>query len=457
MTDTDHTDHEREALALRHVFQQSTDDRADMLVKLEESALPLLAVIAHARTIHRKAPQAQWEDVRAELLRVKAVRITDDIKAVMDGPAEPTAAAAAYKATLNASDDIRDKRAAAAIAEALKKPGWGREVERIMESQHRREVATEDLAEGWANHVKMMRGGKANAMQAIKLNPKRGDWAETMNAWLGVRGGLMPGRSLLIGGGANGGKTSLASVFAWDALAAGCPVTLYQLELGRFEGVEYLMRQNPDKSPSIYNDPMPSHWPRLLDAPTDASPDGRDADEALKAMVRRAERLRRGDGEKAHAANGLFILDYAQLLAKPTSGDAFHETLANAVSKLVKTAANTGACIIVASQVNKSAQRGALDLMSYAGADLGRLTHVAVTIEKATYEKDEFTPVGSNPATKLNGCEARYINRQKERGMCHDGGTPEGFAGVWIRSGTLMDEPDDKPQGNRAPKRLPQA
>ena len=34
MTDTDHT---REALALRHVFQQPTDDRADMLVKLEES------------------------------------------------------------------------------------------------------------------------------------------------------------------------------------------------------------------------------------------------------------------------------------------------------------------------------------------------------------------------------------------------------------------------------------
>jgi hypothetical protein len=465
MTDTDHTDHKREALALRHVFQQSTDNRADMLVQLEESALPLRAVIAHARAIQREAPLAEWRDVLAAVLKVKTVNITEDIKAVMDGPAEPTDAAAAYKATLSASDDVRERLTAAAIAEAVtnREPGWQREVEVMLESQRRREVAAEDLAAGWERHRASMDGGEADKMKAIKLDPERGEWARIMNAWLGERSGLMPGKSLLIAGAGGGGKTALTSVFAWDALAAGCPVTLYQLELGRFEAVECVLRQNPDGTPRlpIFKEKLPDHWRQLLDVPDDPSPKGEDAEDALKAMARKAERLRKARGDEAHAANGLFIVDYVQLFAKANTGDAFHESLANTISKLVKTAANEGTCLVLACQVNKSAQSGELNRTSYAGADLNRLTHVGMTIERASYDNDndKFASVGEKEADQKNGYEARLIRRQKKRGMGQPPTSrmPDGYAGVWVKEGTLRGKPDDKPQGNRAPKRLPQA
>jgi hypothetical protein len=454
MTDTDHTDQKREALALRHVFHQPEEDRAEMLETLEESALPLRAVIAHARAIHRKAPQARWEDVWADLGSMKAVSVPDAAKTVLAGAAPPSDAAAAYRATLNASDDIREKQAAAAIAEAAKnrKPGWERDVERIIDSQRRREVAAEDLAAGWERHRVMMNGNEAGLKEAIQLHPNRGEWASTVNAWLGVRGGLMPGKALLIGGGAGGGKTSLASVFAWDALAAECPVTLYQLELGRWAAVEYLLRQNPDKTPplDIFGAALPSHWPRLLDVPADPSPKGEDAVDALKAMVRRAERLRKVNGEKAHAANGLFIVDYVQLFAKASTGDAFHEALANTVSRLVKTAANEGACLVLASQVNKGAQSGELNQTAFAGADLARMPDVAVTIERATYkkEKGEFASAGDKDAGQENGYHARLIKRQKERGQLLTQRMPDGAAGVWLKGGTLRGKPEAEPEKN---------
>jgi hypothetical protein len=454
MKDTDHTDHTREALALRHVFQQTTDDRAEMLVQLEESALPLRAVIAHARAIQREAPMAEWRDVWADLLKVKTVTFTDADKAVLDGPAEPTAAAAAYKATLSASDDVRERLTAAAIAEAVtnREPGWQREVERLMDSQHRREVAAEDLATGWERHRVSMNGGEAGEMEAIKLDPKRGDWARIMNAWLGERSGLMPGRSLLIAGAGGGGKTALASVFAWDALAAGCPVMLYQLELGRFEAVECVMRQNPDGTPRlpIFKEKLPARWSHLLDVPDDPSPKGEDAVEALKAMARKAERLRKANGGKGHAANGLFIVDYVQLFAKANTGDAFHESLANTISKLVKTAANERACIVLVSQVNKSAQSTELNRTSYAGADLGRLTDVGMTIERATYDKDKFASAGDKDADEENGYEARLIRRQKKRGQGQPPTSrmPDGYAGAWVKEGTLRGKPEAEPERN---------
>ena len=448
MTDTDHTDQTREALALRHVFQQPEDDRAEMLETLEESALPLRAAIAHARAIHRKAPQALWGDVWAELESMKAVSITAAAKDVLAGNASPSAALEAYRATLNASQANRERLAAAAIAEAVtnRKPGWEREVERIMESQRRREVAAEDLAAGWERHRVMMNGDEADPKEAIQLHRKRGDWASTVNAWLGVRGGLMPGKALLIGGGAGGGKTSLASVFAWDALAAGCPVMLYQLELGRWSAVEYLLRQNPDSPPplDIFGAALPSHWPQLLDVPADPSPKGEDAVDALRAMVRRAERLRKVNGEKAHAANGLFIVDYVQLFAKASTGDAFHEALANTVSRLVKTAANEGACLVLASQVNKGAQSGELNQTAFAGADLARMPDVAVTIERATYKKGEFASAGDKDADEENGYHARLIKRQKERGQLLTQRMPDGTAGVWLKGGTLRDKAEEE-------------
>jgi hypothetical protein len=445
MKDTDHTAEEREALALRHVFHQPEENRTDMLKRLEESSLPLRAVITHARTIHRKAPQATWGDVWAELSKVKAVRITDDIKTVLAGSASPSNAEEAYKATLNASRATMEKEAAEALTKLVKErnPGWEQQVAATMESLRRKDIEEEDLAAGWDRHRAIMNGDEADKMQAIKLDPKRGTWATTMNAWLGVRGGLMPGKALMIGGAAGGGKTSLASAFAWDALAAGCPVTLYQLELSRWAALEYLLRQNPDPDLSpplaIFGSGLPPHWQGLLDAPADPSPNGDDAEDALRELARKAERLRKVRGDAAHAANGLFVVDYVQLFAKDI-GEAFHEALARIVSRLAKVASMEGVCLVLASQVNKNSQLGELGLTAFAGADLGRMPDVAVTIEKATFEKGEFASAGTNKATEENGYQARLIRRQKERGQLPTPRLPDATAGVWLKGGTLRGE-----------------
>jgi len=163
--------------------------------------------------------------------------------------------------------------------------------------------------------------------------------------------------------------------------------------------------------------------------------------------VRRAERLRKARGDEAHAANGLFIVDYVQLFAK-ASGDAFHEALAVTVSRLVKTAANEGACLVLASQVNKTAQSGELTQTAFAGADLARMPDVAMTIEKATIEKGEFTSVGTGKATEEHGFSARLIGRRKERGQLLTQRMPDDTAGVWVKGGTLRGKPEAEPERN---------
>jgi hypothetical protein len=135
------------------------------------------------------------------------------------------------------------------------------------------------------------------------------------------------------------------------------------------------------------------------------------------------------------------IVDYVQLFAKSTGGEAFHEALAATVSRLVKTAANNGTCLVLASQVNKNAQGEPLDRLAFAGADLARMPDVAVTIERATYEGGKFTAAVKGEATEENGYHARLITRQKERGLYITGpGTPDRTAGVWVRGGTLRGE-----------------
>jgi len=444
---TDDTDAIRtEAMALRHVFHQPADERGEMLKQLESASMPLKFVITHARKQQGEGPAAEWRDIWAGIMpKLEKHGIQPAARDVLEGAVDPSAAAVAYRDTIALAGENRQQRLADTIRRIAeeKKPGWEREVDNLLENDRAKQIEEEDLMDGWDAYRKSMNGPDVEKHEAVMLDPLRGAWAKLLNSWLGSRGGLMPGKALLIGGAAGGGKTSLASAFAWDALTVGCPVTLYQLELGRFSAVEYLLRQNPAGVPPIpiFDNGLPPEWRDLLEVPAEASPQGEDAVDAVKRLARRAEKLR-GRGGNAHACNGLMVVDYVQLFAKSSSGEAFHEALAATVSRLVKTAANNGTCLVLASQVNKNSQKEALDRLAFAGADLARMPDVAVTIERATCEGGKFTAAVDGQASELNGYEARMITRQKDRGLHVTGpGTPDRTAGVWVRGGTLRDRP----------------
>ena len=464
-----------EALALLHVLKMPQDERAEAAARLDLAAVALpgiVGAVARALVTHPALTlpdlvamldkDAALVDERAKLAAPDAARVMDPAT----GHAPDTMAAAYARALANterAGDLRRVEEAAGLLAQAQAAPDARTRRACMDEAARRMERAERDtvesLADTWAEYRKTMKDAEAEPREGVRLDPRRGAWADWMNRWMGHRAALMPGKAALVGAAAGGGKTSLAAAFAVDALAAGCPVRFHQLELGRAACLEYLFHQYPAgdawrmmHGKRIQRD-MPTEWLDLLDIPADASPKGPDAVADLQRMARAAERARRADPGR-HACNGLFILDYAQLLAKAVSGEAFHEALAASVSALVKAAQNAGACLLVLSQVNKTAQAAALGQTAFAGADLARLTDCAFTIEKAAYqlERDRFQGLKrkdrtnrdepeaeEETATFIPGHgEARLIRKHKDRGSRKGpGGRLDDNAGLWICDAAL--------------------
>ena len=463
-----------EALALLHVLKMPQDERAEAAARLDLAAVALpgiVGAVARALVTHPALTlpdlvamldkDAALVDERAKLAAPDAARVMDPAT----GHAPDTMAAAYARALANterAGDLRRVEEAAGLLAQAQAAPDARTRRACMDEAARRMERAERDtvesLADAWDEYRKTLKAEDAGRLEGVKLDPRRGLWADWMNRWLGHRAALMPGKAALVGAAAGGGKTSLAAAFAVDAMAAGCPVRFHQLELGRAACLEYLFHQyTPDTWRTMplarLQRDMPAEWLDLLDIPADASPKGPDAVADLQRMARAAERARRADPGR-HACNGLFILDYAQLLAKAVSGEAFHEALAASVSALVKAAQNSGACLLVLSQVNKSAQDAALGQTAFAGADLARLTDCAFTIEKAFYqfELDRFRGLKRKAKAKPNDPEAeeetatfipghgeaRMIRKHKDRGSRPKAGVHLGdAAGLWINSAAL--------------------
>ena len=314
-----------EAQALRHVFQLAEADRPEALDKLNRAALALGGLLRDVAADLKAAPALAlpdlWEKIHKDPKLAKgAAAVLDPTKGIA-----PEDAAAAYDRALEEyaqGIDLRRIEAARRFldeAEAAKDNPKARAVAldnafALVDRAQEEEKAAQPLSVGWKEHRASLKESEAGPLEAVKLDDKRGPWAAWVNSWLGPRAGLMPGKSLLLGGAAGGGKTSLASVFAWDALAAGCPVLLYQLELGRFSAVEYLLHQDP--APDVWKqEPMarlqrdlPQEWDRLLEVPRDASPRPADALEALKRFAKKAARARKDDAAR-HACNGLVVVD----------------------------------------------------------------------------------------------------------------------------------------------------
>lgn len=448
MNESDNARPRVEAYALRHVMNLEAGDRPDACAELEQAAYALPAWLRAVRYEVNHAPAvglpALWAVLNRPSMDKEALALTAagvNLRALE--ALDPAEARKAYAAAL-----VETKRAGVmACADTARQlletlPAATTDAERralLLDAVHEltRPEAEGDkpLAEAWQAHLDRMGADEAKPDEVLRLDARRGPWGAWINDNLGSRAGLEPGETFILGGAPEAGKTSLAALFAVDALAVGCPVLYWQLELNREETLEHLIAQDPDATKpgiaawkvSFWNRarrPLPEAWADLLTVPRWPAPDVEAVQVALVNMAREAERGRRA-GKVRHAVNGLLVLDYAQLLTLADAGprNAQHEILCTAASRLAKTAAESGACLLLLSQLNKADQReGTAGGTALAGADLARMAHRVALLQKADANGDAVK-AGDAVAWDAGKGEARLLTWTKARGVRY---TPEG-------------------------------
>jgi hypothetical protein len=437
-----------EALALRHVLTLPEQDRAEACAVLDAHTLDLVGLVGAVARALQTAPGLTVQDVNTMLatrpeLRDEAQRLQDNPADSMNPAAgwDPRALAAAYRKVLAdtaAAGELRRLDEAAELLNHAKAARTAAERRALLDEAAARIARAEradegTLAETWDAHLAALEADEAGPDQVLRLNPSRGAWAGWFNDWLGTRAGLEPGQTFILGGAAEAGKTSLAALVAADALAVGCPVLFWQLELGREETLEHLQAQHPDPAGWWKTNfwqrarrPLPPSWADLLTVPRWPESDAEAIRDALLNQARKTTRDRRA-GKTRHACNGLVVVDYAQLLTVADKGpsNAQHEVLATAASRLAKAAGESGAVLLLLSQLNKQEQRDAATAgTALAGADLQRMAHRVALLQKATAEgKPCKAGDGAEVGWDKDKGEARLLTWTKARGVRH---TPEG-------------------------------
>lgn len=442
-----------EAMALRHVFNLSMDEREDAAAKLD-AVRHLVLLAQDVAKAMKKSPGLQLVDLAAMLqrpaLRSEAALVKDCAADLLDAgkPADPDACAAAFAKVLEGSARAANVRQAEEAAKLLARvhsttnAGDGRDLlDKAAERLERLQRETEQpLAEAWEAHLAAKSAPMAGPHEVLRLDKRRGPWADWMNDYLGRRAGLEPGETFILGGGPEAGKTSMAALVAVDAMAAGCPVLFWQLELSREETLEHLQAQVPEP-PGWWRSrfwdrakrPLPADWPRLLTVPRWADSNVEAIVAAMQAQARAAERHARA-GHEGHRVRGLVVVDYAQLLTMAAKGpkDAGHEVLTTCASRLAKAAAECGAALLLLSQLNKQEQReGDATGTALAGADLARMAHRVALLQKAN--ADGTACKGEAPAWDPDKGEARLVTWTKARGVRYtdEGHRPERSRVIW--------------------------
>lgn len=461
-----------EAYALRHVFNLGADERHEAASQLSNAALELVQLLQDVADTLQAVPNVPLADLAEglERRRLRDTRETLEAVGVLGIVAgteslSPSLAKTAYKKAL---EDTRSLQEGRRIQDAIKRlerakgEPAGRRLDTVREAVDALALAEREheqpLEEIWVAHVgKLNKAESYEPHEAVMLDAHaRGRWADWFNRHLSGRGGLTAGRTLLLGGAPMGGKTSLAAAFAVDALAAGLPVCFWQLELGIEETLEHLIAQDPDRKPKgspFYaapfnerlDDPLPEQWSELLTIPRWPSPTAEGAITALERLAAKCRKLRRA-GKLDHVANGLFIIDYCQLLTMADNATfrAGHEVITTAVSRLAKATAEAGAVLILLSQVTKDSRKEGqtTDGTEFSGADIARPAHVAATVAFGHYPEEggEIEKArGGKPCEYVpNLGSPRIIAFSKTRGVqAYKTGYPASSRGVWYNHRAL--------------------
>jgi hypothetical protein len=465
-----------EALAVLHVMTLAEADRAAAAGKLDACALELPGLARELARTLADAPNITLDHLRGILTRPHLEAEAEKLKGV---PCFKAGEVADPDALQKAFERALENTRAAAFSRRLDEVGRLLEDARNpVKSRAERERAAKDAAhelmradvedapldELWETHRPDMNAKAASPKEAVMLDAKRGPWAAWFNAHLGPKAGLTPGRTLLLGGSAAAGKTSLGALLAVDAMAAGCPVLLWQLELGREETLEHLMAQRTEP-PNWWqtpfekraNRPLPDAWKDLLTLPSCADEDAAQAEVMKDALLAHAAKARRRGG---HKVAGVMIVDYMQLVTMGAAGpkESQHEILATAASRLARAAADNGAVLVLLSQITKDAQRmnESRAMTGYMGADLARMAHCACNIWRAYWGPPPKGKKGNNdwygcdantkPTREPGKGEARLMAWTKERGIYMPGGHyPKDEHVAWYMNRALHGGEDAQP------------
>ena len=447
-----------EARAVRHLFNLPADEREPAAEQLDTAACHLVLLVQDMARAMKNTPNMQLVDVAAILQRTALREDVDKLKAagasdLLDPatPVDPKIAAAAFAKAVEGSTRRAAMRqaeeAARVLAEVQSAPDAitarailekaAERLERPANTRH------QSLAESW-NMYRADRFGKAKAgpQDVLRMDQRRGAWASWVNAWMGPRGGMEPGRCILIGARPGAGKTSLAAAIAVDALQAGVPVLFWQLELSRDETLEHMFAQTPG-SERWWNDywtrrcnlPLPDGWEDLLTVPPTSGVEDYEAETIVDAMRRLAKQSKRAG--VAHKVRGLVVVDYVQLLSTRSRRAATpqHEILCTAASMLAKTAADLGLVLVLLSQLTKeakkdqSAGRQGMEETAASGADLSRSAHVFFGLAHAKSTNGNWVECGQRDVELgLNHeGEARLLVNIKRRGFSKIGGVMPPF------------------------------
>jgi DnaB-like helicase C terminal domain len=442
-----------EAEALPFALAQT--DAVDACAKLDGAAFALAAWLYAVRHEVENAPgmglaglPSLWAvldrpEMKQDRDTLDAAGVTLEGLISLDPERARQAYAAALADTKRAGEQARMETAAARLAAAMKATDETERARLRADALHEltRPEAEGDipLAEAWDAYLAHC-GDVAKDGEVLRLDERRGTWARWFNDMLGIRGGLEPGQTVIIGGAPEAGKTTLAALLAVDALAARCPVLFWQLELSREETLENLQAQRidldgwPDKPfwRGRRHNPLPPAWADLLAIPRWPASDVEAVWAALVSMTRQADRAARA-GANRHACKGLVIVDYMQRVTVADAGprNAQHEILCTAASLLAKAAAETGACLLLLSQLNKLDQRTtATTGTALAGADLARMAHRVALLQ------------GANAAGKPCGTDKPYddpckgrrrvLTWTKARGVRYTNGRrPDDYCTLW--------------------------
>jgi hypothetical protein len=444
---------EGEIAALRYILSCEPDTRE---VEMRRGLAVFIDLLPWASAINReleKHPGLSWADVLAmldrgpELRRIKGFLQKDNLENLPAGhdPEKGRHELARLEALdEERKDQARIEAAARTLTDAIKGPmdTRGEAVDDAIDLlRRRREREEPDLAALWERHRAYLRAGKLSPHEAVRIDERRGYLGRWINAHLGPRAGLEPGKALMIGGAPEAGKTSLGALVAVDAMTAGCPVMAWQLELGVEPMLEHLMAQAlppADDMPDWTRDdidqwwqapfldkrgdrPMPETWRGLLKVRKEALADVETIVEDMKALAAETER-RRKRGEIHHACNGVVSVDYCQLLTirDRLASMSGHEVIATAASRLVKCASDEGLVLVLLSQLTKESQRGAETgaLTALSGGDLGRMPDAALLLNKARVDPAAYDVKGKlkHPARWVTTADRGKVHRDMGKG-----------------------------------------
>ena len=475
--------------ALRHIDNLAGEDRIEAANKLNNSTSVLVPLVERAVQTWSSKPESRLADIalclddpmldacRAELEAAGALDIV-----TCERRLDPSKAQADFSGALLDHEATRDQRRfdrASNLIEQAKDAASSRDraelADKAVEELHRRDRETETpLAALWQEHVPIVKNPEPfSRTEAVMLDTsRRGLWARWFNRFLGFRGGLAPGTNVLIGAPPGGGKTSMGAALAVDAMAAGCPVTFWQLELGVAQTMEYLLAQDPavrSKRAVEYGDAhhqaswrerapeeLPENYAELLTIPRWPSHYAEDIARAIQEMASKARRMRRA-GKMKHKCNGVFVVDYAQMLRMKnpaTRSQASHEMLTDAFSMIAKATAECGAVLVVLSQLTKASRSNPQKSSTgteFSGGDFERAPWAAFILSKGrvsdTGEEIEAAAGAQSDYVEGKG-QPRLIDVPKDRGVMRYGNNrhPAPRANLWFNNFAIYGDDADFPE-----------